>query len=367
MGIFDIKVPKKEISMIFDSFRDAENYSTTLYLHKAKILFEDESDIYSAYIKVDLKKDIKEDKMIKQIINRDYGSFLTTFLNADFTTAENAYNTFFVYYGLEGTTLDSCIESAFPKIYETRYASTKHFLRFYNKTYILIKEQYIEFQRKIREIIDYVYNLNQYKTGLNIDKYAKFMAYSLYVDIASHLKDEVRLRVLSDDTVTIFRLKTIEQVDRLANKIDEGSSNVGAMTVYSSNSHLSLIYTALNDLVKSSKRNFSICQNCGRYYLQYSAKEVYCDLPNLDGSPTCKTFASRKAYEERVVEDEAELAYKREYQRRITQVYRTDKENKQASREEFMIWKIKAREELKKYRENKISSYDFCDWIEKHK
>ena len=87
------------------------------------------------------------------------------------------------------------------------------------------------------------------------------MAYSLYVDIASHLKDEVRLRVLSDDTVTIFRLKTIEQVDRLANKIDE-----------------------------------------------------------------------------------AELAYKREYQRRITQVYRTDKENKQASREEFMIWKIKARE-----------------------
>lgn len=117
------------------------------------------------------------------------------------------------------------------------------------------------------------------------------MAYSLYVDIASHLKDEVRLRVLSDDTVTVFRLKTIKQVDRLANKIDEG----------------------------------------------------------------------------RVVENEAELAYKREYQRRITQVYRTDKENKQASREEFMIWKIKAREELKKYRENKISSYDFCDWIEKHK
>lgn len=153
MGIFDIKVPKKEISMIFDSFRDAENYSTTLYLHKSKILFEDESDIYSAYIKVDLKKDIKEDKMIKQIINRDYGSFLTTFLNADFTTAENAYNTFFVYYGLEGTTLDSCIESTYPKLYETRYASTKHFLRFYNKTYILIKEHYIEFQRKIREII----------------------------------------------------------------------------------------------------------------------------------------------------------------------------------------------------------------------
>ena len=26
------------------------------------------------------------------------------------------------------------------------------------------------------------------------------------------------------------------------------------------------------------KRNISICQNCGRYYLQYSGKEVYCEL-----------------------------------------------------------------------------------------
>ncbi len=56
--------------------------------------------------------------------------------------------------------------------------------------------------------------------------------------------------------------------------------------------------------------------------MQYSAKEVYCDLANVDGSPTCKTFASRKAYEERVVEDEAELAYKREYQRKIKEISR---------------------------------------------
>ena len=367
MNIFNINVQKEELSMIFDSFRDAENYSTMLYLHKSKILFEDESDIYSAYIKVDLEQDIKKDKLVKQIINREYGSFLTTFLNADFTTVENAYNTFFVYYGLEGTSLDSRIETIDSNLYTKRYVSTKQFLKFYDKTYELIKDKYIEFQQKIREIIDYVYNLNQYKTGLNIDKYSKLMAYSLYVDIASYLRAEVGLRILSDDSVTVFKLKTLRQVDRLANKIAEGISNIGAMTVYSSNSHLSLIYTALNDLIKSSSRNFSICQNCGRYYLQHSGKEVYCDLPNLDNSPTCKTFASRKAYEERVVEDEAELAYKREYQRRITQVYRTDKESKLSRKEEFINWKVKARKELKKYRENKISSYDFCDWIEKNK
>ena len=56
-------------------------------------------------------------------------------------------------------------------------------------------------------------------------------------------------------------------------------------------------------------------QKRGRYYLQYSGKEIYCELPNQDGSPTCKSYASRKAYDIKIVEDIAELAYKREYQR----------------------------------------------------
>lgn len=47
-------------------------------------------------------------------------------------------------------------------------------------------------------------------------------------------------------------------------------------------------------------------------------------MPNIDGSPTCKSYASRKAYDNKIEEDIAELTYKREYQRRITQVYRAD-------------------------------------------
>lgn len=56
------------------------------------------------------------------------------------------------------------------------------------------------------------------------------------------------------------------------------------MKHYSSKSHIALAYMALTDLVMYGKRNLSICQNCGRYYLQYSGKEVYCDLPNQDES-----------------------------------------------------------------------------------
>lgn len=67
------------------------------------------------------------------------------------------------------------------------------------------------------------------------------------------------------------------------------------------------------------------------------------------------------------MEDEAELAYKREYQRRITQVYRADKKQKEQIKKEYLVWKTNARKQLKLYRENKISKEEFCDWIEKNK
>jgi hypothetical protein len=186
MNIFNIKVPKDEISMIFDPIRDAENYSTSLYLHKSKIAFDEENNIYTAHVEIDSNKNSRTDKLVKQIINCDYGTFLTTILNADFSTAEKAYYSFFVYYGIEGTTSVSLLNETNPTL----------------------------------------------------------LYYKIYI---------------------------------------------------------------------------------------------------YDGSPSCKSFASRKAYDERVTEDIAKLTYKREYQRRITQVYRAVSDQKEETRANFKIWKSKAR------------------------
>lgn len=48
-------------------------------------------------------------------------------------------------------------------------------------------------------------------------------------------------------------------------------------------------------------------------------------------------------------------------------MYRADKKQKEQIKKNFKIWKDKAREQLKLYRENKISKNEFCDWIEKNK
>ena len=336
-------------------------------MHKSKITFDEDSNKYSAQLEIDLKQDSKKDKMVKQIFNKEYGSFIITFLNADFSNAESAYKSFFIYYGLEGFDSIDKIKEKYPIEYTARYVSTKKFLDYYNKAYEYVKDKYIKFQKDVKETIDFVFNLHGNESCMDLDRYSKFTAFSTSVNLANQFIAQIRFRILQSTSSNISKVKTIKQIEGLAYDISNKKQDIGIYYVYESTSHLALVYIALNDLIQNSKRSISVCQNCGRYYLQSSGKEVYCDLFNLDGSPSCKTYASRKAYDNRVIEDEAELTYKREYQRRITQVYRADKKQKEQIKKEYLTWKAEARKQLKLYRENKISKEEFCNWIEKNK
>ena len=367
MNIFNLNVPKDSISMIFDAHNDAENYYTTLYLHKSKITLAEEDNEYSHQVELDLEQNAKKDKMVKQMFNKDYGSFILTFLNADFSSAENAYNTFFVYYGLEGLNYIDEIKAKYPIEYTTRYVSTKKFLDYYNKAFSLVNTDYIKFQNDIRKTVDFVFNLHGNTSSLDVSKYSKFKAYSAVVDLMHQFFSQTRLGIVKCLPKEMPSKMTTKQIEKLAYDIDNRNVDDVVGYIYESSSHFALAYIALNDLIQNSKRNISTCQNCGRYYLQYSGKEVYCELPNTDGSPTCKSYASRKAYDSKIVEDVAELTYKKEYQRRITQVYRASELKKPIMRKDFTTWKSKARKQLKLYRENKITKEEFCDWIEKNK
>ena len=113
MNIFNVNVPKNSLSMIFDEFNGVENYNTTLYLHKSKIIYDEEGNKYSAKLEIDLEQNSKKDNLVNQIFNKEYGSYIITFINADFSTVENAYYSFFIYYGLEGFNSISEIKEKF--------------------------------------------------------------------------------------------------------------------------------------------------------------------------------------------------------------------------------------------------------------
>ena len=226
---------------------------------------------------------------------------------------------------------------------------------------------YIKYQDDLRKTVDFVFDLHEYNSTKNIDKYSKFMAYSSAINLIGQFFPQIRLGMVRSLDKELPNKMNAKQLEKLALDIENKKIRNSVLYVYESTSFLTLTYVALNDLIQNTKRNISICQNCGRYYLQYSGKEIYCELPNQDGSPTCKSYASRKAYDIKIVEDTAELAYKREYQRRMTKVYRASEVVKPVMRMEFNSWKDKARKQLKLYRENKITADELCNWLDKNK
>ena len=64
MNLFNIKVPKDSISMVFDTFNGAENYNTSLYLYKSKIILKEPDNKYSAKLEIDLDQDLKKNKLV---------------------------------------------------------------------------------------------------------------------------------------------------------------------------------------------------------------------------------------------------------------------------------------------------------------
>lgn len=368
MSNSSLNSPKDTISLAFDSFGDKENYNTPLYLYKSKIVRGEGLNLLSVKLVVDLnQKPNNKCELADEYLNKDYGSFLITFLNADFSNPENAYNSFFIYYGIEALNFIYKIKEKFPTEYARRYTSTKNFLNYYNKAFSLVQEDYIQFQKDMRNAIDFVFNLHDIKTNDEIDKYSKFVAYSTSVGLFDEFSARINLSIMGGTIEDSISKKTLEEIEELALKISNKSIKRDFYYLYTSTSHFALAYIFLDHLIRNTNRSIGVCQNCGRYYLQKSGKEVYCELPNLDGSPSCKTYASRKAYDERITEDIAELTYKREYQRRITRVYRTNKEDKEKVSKEFQNWKKNARKQLKLYRDGKITQEDFCNWIEKNK
>ena len=219
MNIFNINVPKDSISMIFDDFNELENYNTTLYLHKSKITFDEDGNKYSAKLEIDLNQDSKKDKLVRQTLLKDYGSYIVTFLNADFSTPEKAYYSFFIYYGLEGFNSISKIKEKFPIEYKARYISTKNFLSYYKKAFSYAQDIYIKFQSDMRKTIDFVFNLHNITSDVNLDRYPKFVAFSEYIDLTHQFYTRISFRVLSIADEDVSKIKTLKQVEKLAHNI----------------------------------------------------------------------------------------------------------------------------------------------------
>lgn len=356
----------KDFYMWFNIKEKEEYYSTPLYLYGVKRIeknkdetrqyLELEKDI--SKIKFNNKKEIrKQPSTIYIHYAESIGMILIRLLNADFSTFESAYNTFLYAYGFELIREDEhYLESKEP-------LSDKEFLKLLEDIYNDYLEILLEIQAEFKRCVDFVYNLNGNEKLRASNTYSKFVAYTIKNDIYTYSQD---IEIILDNYINIHNHNSQETMENLIKRIDDRDPNLELHNVYTSTKLRSICFAVLEQLVKQENLPIKTCQICGRYFIPtFRQNEIYCDLENVDGSPTCREKGASETYKKNLENIPALLLYRRTYQQKVMTVYR-NKENKQLKKD-FDKWKKEAQEKIKLFKKGQLDEDTLYNWMMENK
>ena len=346
-----------------------EYYATPLYLYNV-LRNEKKDDETRLYL--ELEKDISKTKLNKkkEIIKQpstiyihyaeSIGSLLINFLNADFSSYETAYNTFFYAYGFE------LIKEYTPYLYmkNDEHITDNEFRKLLEDIYNASVNDLIEWQNNFRKCVDFVYNLNGNDELKEHSPYSKFVAYTIRnSDIYTYSQD---VEIILDNYINIHNRHHNETMESLIKEVEDRNPNLELHNVYTSNKLTSICFTILDQLVRQENLPIKVCQNCGRYFIPtFRQNEIYCDLPNVDKSATCREKGASETYKKSLESSPALLLYRRTYQQKVMAVYR-NKENKQLKKE-FEKWKKEAQMKIKLFKAGKLEEDVLLKWLEENK
>ena len=343
---------------------DKEYYVSALWQYYTKIIDK------KGELSIKLEKDITgvraSNKKVKFVIpfidkplSNKIGTLLLDFLNADFSTFESAYNTFFYKYGFSliiDEYMKQCSERKENEVY------TMMFVEFSKHTFF-----FSEWQRIYKKFINYVYGFEEYadNEANQCSKLSKFEAYAIMDDAIC--RDSKNIEIRSDNYFERHYLTNdVKSVEELTKLIENNDSRFVSNDVYFFDDLGKAIFMDFKMLAQNDEIVVKKCKNCGRYFEPINRQaEVYCSYPNLDGSPTCKEKGAGETYRKNLKEVEGLLIYRRTYQKRIMEVSRNKEDKKLKT--SFDNWKKKAQEKIKAYKDNKISETDLNTWMQANK
>ena len=330
-----------------------EYYSTPLYMYKTD--FDD--DLANHRRKIIQLKDFYTYKPSEKEIARkhpatilypfaeQFGMFLISLLNADFSTFENAYNTFFYLYGFE-LLKEYTPEKELIGPYSNEIALLKVMKNVYKDSYSYLTD----IQFNFRKCVDFVYNLNGNEELKDSKPSSKFVASLVthHNDVYSYSNDiDVILDTYSDKYLKYGNYS----LERLSKELDKNNSFIEMDNVYTSTKLSNIAFVVLEQLAKNYNLPIKTCQYCGRYFIpSIRQDEIYCDLPNVDGK-SCREKGAKQTYKEKLEKDPVLQEYRKAYQKKFMEVSRSngDKQKK----ENFDNWKVEIQEMLKQYKEDK--------------
>ena len=354
----------------FDFEEKKEHYSTPLYLYNVKrntLDPKNETELHleleKSISKTKTKKrdgEIKQPSTIYIHYTESIGAILINFLNADFTTYETAYDTFFYAYGYE--LVKEYTPYLYSKINET--ITDTELTQVLKDIYNAGSYRFIEWQDVFRKCVDFVYNLNGNENLKEENKLSKFIAYTIKDnDLYTYLKD---LEIILDDYINIHNKKHEDTLTALIKEIDNKNPKLELHNVYTSNKLTSILYAVLDQVVRHDNLQIKTCLNCGRYFIPtYRQNEIYCDLSNVDKSPTCREKGAGEQYKRNLENNKTQALYRRMYRQKFM-IAQRNKENKTIQKE-FSQWKKDAKEQMNKLKKGKLTENEVFEWLVENK
>ena len=343
----------------FDKDKKEEYYGTSLYLHNV----DQKIDYNKRQVKLVLKKTkfdgLKYPGLLYFPYTESFGMMLMRFLNADFSSFEKSYKTFFYAYGFE------LLKEYVPyKELEETYETEKQMLEVMKKVYEDSKYELYEMQENFRQCVNQVYNLNGEKGFEEASANSKFIA-----NIIKHKSDVYRyankIEVILDSYSSKDDDYSSVSYENIVNKLENGELLIKKHNVYTSERLSNILYVILEQIVQVPNLPIKQCQNCGKYFIPSSRQdEVYCEFPDEKGK-TCKEKGAIQTYKKNLESIPALLEYRRSYQKKIMIVSR-NKENKELKKE-FDKWKKEAQEKIKLFKQGKLEEDVLYNWIIENK
>lgn len=288
-----------------------------------------------------------------------YGTLLVKFLNANFSSFETAYNTFFCFYGF------SILEEFYKDIHKSRlFKSKDEFYETYESIFIEIKRRLKELQYLIKRCIDYMYNLNDNLEDKNYLPFEKYLAYIIKNNLFKYSTniDIFYYQQFAHDTLNIAVESITPKIVRehLENGIIDVNDSPVFHTLYLSN----LLYVSLFEIASNKDIKIKTCKNCGKYFIPSKNTEKYCDIAYYQNEQTCKIIGATNSYIKKRKSVEGIKFYRNNYQRRLMQAKRSEDERVKLS---FESWKQLAKSRLKKFNNNEISEDELLEWMKQNK
>ena len=343
----------------FDKDKKEEYYATPLYMHNTNTKI----DYDNKRVKIFLQKyefdGLKYPGLIHFPYVENFGMMLIMFINADFSSFDKAYKTFFYAYGFE------LLKEYIPyKELVTTYTSQKKMLDVMKRVYESSLQELIELQQDFRNCVDQIYNLNGIDELNDCSAKSKFIA-----NIITHKSEVYRYSSKIEVVLDSYAQKDVdynnEVYERLAHKIQNEEVSIKKHHVYTSEKLSNILYLILEQIVEVPNLPIKQCQNCGKYFIPSSRQdEVYCEFADEKGK-TCKEKGALQTYKKNLENIPALLEYRRSYQKKIMIVSR-NKENKQLKKD-FDKWKKDAQDKIKLFKQGKLEEDILYKWMIENK